>query len=71
MTAPTTEQSAAAAPRAAFPIYLPTPSQHEADAFAQQQQHNTLPLPPWAHAMDGSAIDPQSYDPTAKTSSWP
>jgi hypothetical protein len=70
MTAPTTEQSAAAAPRAA-PAIVPTPTQHEADAFATQQKAGTLPLPPWAHAMDGSPIDPQSKDPTAKTSSWP
>lgn len=65
-----TPQQSAAAPRAA-PTIVPTPSQHEADQFATQQQHGTLPLPPWHHAMDGSPIDPQSYDPTAKTSSWP
>jgi hypothetical protein len=67
---PQAQQTAAAAPRSA-PTSTPTPRQHEADAFATQQQHGTLPLPPWHHAMDGSPIDPQSYDPTAKTSSWP
>ena len=68
MAAPATQT--AAAPRSA-PTSTPTPTQHEADQFAIQQAHGTLPLPPWAHAMDGSAIDMQSLDPTSKTTSWP
>jgi hypothetical protein len=73
MTAQTPQAQAAAAPRAAFTIYTPTPTQHENDLFATQQMHGTLPVPPpmWAHAMDGSPIDMQSKDPTAKNTSWP
>jgi hypothetical protein len=57
-----------AAPRAAP---TSTPTQHENDLFALQQKAGTLPQWPWHHAMDGSAIDPQSFDPTSKTTSWP
>jgi hypothetical protein len=59
-------QSAVVAPRTTSTI-TPTPTQHEIDAFL------TRPLPPmpWHHAMDGSPIDPQSFDPTSKTTSWP
>lgn len=61
--------TSAADPRAA-PTSTPTPSQHENDAFRLAVATGTLP-PTYAHAMDGSPIDPQSVDPTAKTSSWP
>jgi hypothetical protein len=57
-------------PRAAMPLYAPTPSQHENDSFIIAVVHGTLPHT-YSHAMDGSPIDPQSYDPTAKTSSFP
>ena len=50
---------------------VPTPTQHENDALAEDQLAGTLPSAPWCHAMDGSAIDPQSPDPTPKTTSWP
>ena len=50
---------------------VPTPTQHENDELVTQQFAGTLPPAPWHHAMDGSAIDPQSLDPTAKTTSWP
>lgn len=58
------------APRAA-PTSTPTPTQHENDAFAGQQMTGTLPEWPWGHSMDGSAINTGSFDPTAKTTSWP
>jgi hypothetical protein len=50
---------------------VPTPTQHENDELVTQQFEGTLPSAPWHHAMDGSAIDPQSPDPTPKTTSWP
>ena len=55
-------QSAVVAPRTTSTI-TPTPTQHEIDAFLTQP----LPPMPWHHAMDGSPIDPQSFDPTSKT----
>ena len=54
----------------AAPTSTPTPTQHENDAFRNAIVTETLP-PTYSHAMDGSPIDPQSKDPTAKTTSWP
>ena len=66
----TTPKTPTPAPRSGGPI-TPTPTPHELDAFRVQLDAGTLPQLPWHHAMDGSAIDPQSPDPTAKTSTWP
>jgi hypothetical protein len=60
---------AAPEPQAA-PTSTPTPTQHENDAFSIAVATGALPHT-YSHAMDGSPIDPQSYDPTAKTSSFP
>jgi hypothetical protein len=43
--------------------WRPTPTQHECDQFAIAQAAGTLPHT-WTHQMDGSAIDPKSFDPT-------
>lgn len=73
-TAPTKPAAKADAPaqRAGMTFgIVPTPTQHEADAFRNQVASNSVPAPLYSHGMDGSAIDPQSYDPTPKTTSWP
>jgi hypothetical protein len=69
MTAQTPQQQAAAEPRAAGAI-TPTPTAHEVNTWLGQQAAGTLPHV-WSLAMDGSAIDPKSFDPTAKTTSFP
>lgn len=62
--------TAAPTPRAA-PTSTPTPTQHENDALRIAIATNTVPAPTYSHAMDGSPIDPQSLDPTDKTTSFP
>jgi hypothetical protein len=69
---PEQTQSAAAAPRAAMPLYTPVPSQHENDSLAATQASGApLPLLPWFHKADGSPIDPQSYSQTVGAPTWP
>jgi hypothetical protein len=68
MTAPA-QTAAEATPRVAGTI-TPTPTPKELAGFIAQQAAGTLPHI-FSHAMDGSPIDPQSFDPTAKTTSWP
>ena len=69
MTAPA-EQSAAVAPRTGSTI-VPTPTANELNAFITQVATGTQPPMPWHHSTDGSPINSQSFDPTAKTTSWP
>jgi hypothetical protein len=68
---PPQQQAAAAEPRSAPPAIIPTPTAHEIDTLILQVASGTQPWLPWHHAMDGSAIDMQSPDPTAKTTTWP
>jgi hypothetical protein len=72
MTEQQTQQATAAeaTPRAAGAI-TPTPTPHEINALITQVATGTQPRLPWFHSMDGSAIDPQSPDPTNKTTTWP
>jgi hypothetical protein len=66
-----TPQQTAAEPRSGSPI-TPTPTPHEINTFLTQQATNSQPWLPWRHAMDGSAIDPKSFDPTPVTTpTWP
>jgi hypothetical protein len=60
------------APRAGMTFgILPTPSQHENDSYAIAVATNTLPHT-YSHAMDGSPIDPQSFNPAPITTpTWP
>ena len=58
-------------PLAAPTPSVPTPTAHELTQFTLMQMAGVLPRPPFYHAQDGSPIDPQSFDPTAKTTSFP
>ena len=69
MNAQTPQQQAGAEPRTGSTI-TPTPTPKELTGYLTQLAAGTLPHV-WNLAMDGSAIDPKSFDPTAKTSSWP
>jgi hypothetical protein len=60
-----------AEPRAAPTPSTPTPTPHEINTFLTQQATNSQPRPSWSLAMDGSPIDPKSFDPTPKTTSFP
>jgi hypothetical protein len=62
--------AAAAEPRVAGTI-TPTPTPHEINTLITQVATGSQPWLPWHHSMDGSAIDPQSFDPTPKTTTWP
>ena len=55
----------------AAPTSTPTPTQSENDQFATQQKNGTLPRLPWYHKADGSPVDPQSYDVTVGSPTWP
>ena len=66
----TTQTAAEATPRASTPVQ-PTPSQHENDQFRIAQAAGSLPHV-FSHAMDGSPVDPKSFDPTPVTTpTWP
>jgi hypothetical protein len=60
---------AAAEPRTT-PAITPTPRPSELAGYLAQLTAGTLPHV-WNLAMDGSAIDPKSFDPTPKTTSFP
>jgi hypothetical protein len=64
------QQSAAAEPRAGT-TGAPTPTQHEIDAFRVAQASSTLPAMPWHLKADGSAVDPQSFNASQGTPTWP
>ena len=50
----------------------PTPTQHENDSLAATQATGgRLPALPWYHKADGSPVDPQSYDQTVGSPTWP
>jgi hypothetical protein len=66
---PKPQQSAVAEPRSGSAI-VPTPRPSELAGFLTALANKTLPSP-WHLAMHGSAIDPQSFDPTSKTTSFP
>lgn len=61
-----------AAPRAGMTFTsTPTPTQHENDSFAVAVANNALPHT-YSHKMDGSPVDPQSYNPAPITTpTWP
>jgi hypothetical protein len=71
MTATAPTRSAVAEPRTAGTV-TPTPTAHELTGFVTAQANGTLPQPTWKLAMDGSAIDPHSFNPAPITTpSWP
>jgi hypothetical protein len=70
MTAPkTAEQSAVVEPRAGT-TGAPTPTQHENDQFRIAQANGTLPFG-WHLKADGSAVDPQSFNVSQGSPTWP
>jgi hypothetical protein len=59
------------APQATAAGSVPTPTQHECDQYVLAMVAGSLPHVV-KHAMDGSPIDPQSFDATPVTSpTWP
>jgi hypothetical protein len=56
--------------KAAATPSTPTPTQHENDAYRQALDAGTLHVP-WAHAQDGSTVDPASPNPTPPPPTWP
>jgi hypothetical protein len=67
---PQTTQTAAAEPRSGTTI-TPTPRPQEIAGFLTAMANKTLPFG-WKLAMDGSPIDPHSFDPTPVTTpTWP
>ena len=66
----TTQTAAAEATPRSGSTVTPTPTPKELAGFIAQQAAGTLPHT-FSHAMDGSTIDPASFDPTSKTTSWP
>jgi hypothetical protein len=67
----TTQTPQAAEPRSGSAI-VPTPRPQELAGFLAAQAAGTLPRPTWKLSMDGSPIDPHSFDPTPVTTpTWP
>jgi hypothetical protein len=63
--------AAAAEPRTT-PTIVPTPRPVELTGFLNAMAAGTLPRPTWSLSMDGSAVDPKSFNPAPITTpTWP